>query len=131
MHDPRAWPAGRSLMQTKTNRSGIPARATTSCPAARDVSLRDVQGVDVADRQDTVIRRILGYSRRIAVVGLADEPWRASHGVAAELAARGYEIVPVNPTIPSALGLPSYPTLADVPGEIDLVDVFRRPEFLP
>ena len=84
----------------------------------------------MADPQDGAIRRILGYARRIAVVGLSDEPWRASHGVAAELAARGYEIIPVNPMIEQALGLPAYPTLADVPGDIDLVDVFRRPEFL-
>ena len=83
------------------------------------------------DVADTAIDRILRYARRIAVVGLSDKPWRTSHGVAADLQHRGYEIVPVNPNIESSLGEPAYPSLADVPGEIDLVDVFRREEHLP
>lgn len=77
------------------------------------------------------VERILGYTRRIAVVGLSDDPWRSSHGVAAALMDHGYEIVPVNPTVDEVLGQRSYPSLSDVPGEIDLVDVFRRPEHLP
>ena len=74
--------------------------------------------------------KILSYARRIAVVGLSADPGRASHGVARALLDQGYEIVPVNPTIDEVLGLRSYPSLADVPGEIDVVDVFRRSEFL-
>ncbi len=80
--------------------------------------------------EDT-IERILGYTRRIAVVGLSDQPWRASHDVAASLRSYGYEIVPVNPHIEEALGARAYPSLGDVPGDIDLVDVFRRREHLP
>ena len=76
------------------------------------------------------VRKILSYTRRIAVVGLSPEPSRASNGVARALMDHGYEIVPVNPTIDEVLGLRSYPSLADVPGEIDLVDVFRASEHL-
>lgn len=76
------------------------------------------------------VRSILGYARRIAVVGLSDSPSRTSNRVAAALQAQGYEIVPVNPTITSALGETAYASLADVPGKVDLVDVFRREEHL-
>ena len=69
-------------------------------------------------------------TRRIAVVGLSASPWRASHDVARALQRAGYEIVPVNPTVDEVLGERSYPSLADVPGEVDLVDVFRREEHL-
>lgn len=80
--------------------------------------------------KDDVVRTILGYARRIAVVGLSDRPTRTSYDVAAVLQRRGYEIVPVNPTVSEVLGETAYPTLADVPGEIDVVDVFRREEHL-
>lgn len=76
------------------------------------------------------IDRILGYTRRIAVVGLSDSPTRTSYQVAADLQARGYEIVPVNPKIDGALGQPAHASLAEVEGPIDLVDVFRREEYL-
>ena len=76
------------------------------------------------------VAKILGYARRIAVVGLSNDSRRASYGVAAALLDSGYDIVPVNPTIDEVLGLRSYATLKDVPGEVDLVDVFRRPEHL-
>lgn len=78
-----------------------------------------------------VVRRVLGYARRIAVVGLSARRQRASHGVAAALVVQGYEVVPVNPHVDEVLGLRAYPSLRDVPGDIDLVDVFRRPEHLP
>ena len=76
------------------------------------------------------MEEILGYAKRIAVVGLSDDPYRASYGVAAALIEHGYDVVPVNPTVDEVLGQRSYPSLADVPGDIDLVDVFRRPEHL-
>lgn len=76
------------------------------------------------------IARILDYTRRIAVVGLSDKPHRTSHRIAQALQRRGFEIVPVNPNIEASLGERAYPSLADVPGDIDLVDVFRREEFL-
>lgn len=81
--------------------------------------------------QDEAVRRILGFTRRVAIVGLSDDPSRPSNSVARRLLRLGYEIVPVNPTISEAFDLRSYPLLADVPGEIDLVDVFRREVYLP
>ena len=80
-----------------------------------------------SDPIDTVLSR----TRRIAVVGLSSDPWRASHDVARDLQARGYEIVPVNPNEDEVLGETAWPTLADVPGQVDLVDVFRSEEHLP
>jgi uncharacterized protein len=68
--------------------------------------------------------------KTIAVVGLSDNPMRASHGVSAYMQFQGYRIVPVNPMIAEALGEKSYSSLLEVPDKIDLVDVFRRPEFV-
>lgn len=76
------------------------------------------------------IREILQHARTIAVVGLSDNPLRPSHGVAAYLQGQGYKIIPVNPQIQSALGEKAYPSLLDVPEKIDIVDIFRRPEFV-
>ena len=78
-----------------------------------------------------VIFDLLRKSRNIAVVGLSDSPFRASHGVSAYMQAQGYKIIPVNPTIESALGEDSVPTLLEVKEKIDIVDVFRRSEFVP
>lgn len=77
------------------------------------------------------ITDLLKKSKTIAVVGLSDSPFRASHGVSAYMQAQGYKIVPVNPTIESALGESSYSSLLDVKEKIDIVDVFRRSEFVP
>jgi len=76
------------------------------------------------------ITEILQRARTIAVVGLSNDPLRPSHGVAAYLQTQGYRIVPVNPQIESALGEKSYSSLLDVPEKIDIVDIFRRPEFV-
>lgn len=81
--------------------------------------------------QDATIRRVLGYTRRIAVVGLSRSSHRPSHGVAAALITQGYDVVPVNPHADEVLGERAYPSLADVVGTIDLVDVFRREQHLP
>ncbi len=77
------------------------------------------------------ITDLLKKAKTIAVVGLSDSPFRASHGVSAYMQSQGYKIVPVNPTIESALGEDSYPSLLEVKEKIDIVDVFRRPEFVP
>lgn len=76
------------------------------------------------------ITDLLKKAKTIAVVGLSDSPFRASHGVSAYMQSQGYKIVPVNPTIESALGEDSFPSLLDVKEKIDIVDVFRRPEFV-
>ncbi|MFZ5797429.1 MAG: CoA-binding protein [Desulfobulbus sp.] len=74
------------------------------------------------------IREILARSRRIAVVGLSPKPARPSNQVAAYLLQAGYEVIPVNPGHEQILGRTCYPDLLSVPGPIDLVDIFRRPE---
>ncbi len=74
------------------------------------------------------IRRLLA-AKRIAIVGLSDNPSRPSHGVAAYLRSVGKEILPVNPNHAKVMGVTCYRSLKDIPGPIDLVDVFRRPQF--
>ena len=76
------------------------------------------------------IHELLSRVKTIAVVGLSDSPMRPSHGVSAYMQAQGYRIIPVNPQITEALGEQAYPSLLDVPEKIDLVDVFRRPEYV-
>jgi uncharacterized protein len=76
------------------------------------------------------IYELLSRAKTIAVVGLSDRPMRPSHGVSAYMQAQGYRIIPVNPQIAEALGEKCYPSLLEVPEKIDLVDVFRRPEFV-
>ena len=81
-------------------------------------------------KQSDPIYELLSRAKTIAVVGLSDSPLRPSHGVSAYLQAQGYRIIPVNPQIAEALGEKSYPSLVDIPEKIDVVDVFRRPEFV-
>ena len=76
------------------------------------------------------IADILKQAKTIAVVGLSDNPLRPSHGVAAYLQSVGYRIIPVNPEIQTSLGEKAYPSLLHVPEKIDIVDIFRRPEFV-
>ena len=80
---------------------------------------------------DAAIRDLLDAARRIAVVGLSPKPDRDSHRVARYLQLRGYEIVPVYPREEEILGRTVYRRVQDIPGEVDLVDVFRRGEDLP
>jgi uncharacterized protein len=77
------------------------------------------------------IGELLKKAKTIAVVGLSDSPLRPSYGVSAYMQGHGYHIIPVNPAIKGALGEKAVPTLADVQGKIDIVDVFRRSEFVP
>lgn len=76
------------------------------------------------------IRELLENSKTIAVVGLSSNPMRPSHGVSAYMQSYGYRIIPVNPRIDSCLGEPAYASLRDVPEKIDIVNLFRRPEFV-
>ena len=75
---------------------------------------------------DALIDRILAEARTIAVVGISDKPDRPSHAVARYLQERGYRIIPVNPALKEVLGEKAYPSLSEVPGRVDLVDVFRK-----
>jgi len=79
----------------------------------------------------STIADALKQPKNIAVVGLSNSPLRPSHGVAAYMQTHGYRIIPVNPAIDSALGEKAYKSLAEVPGKIDIVDIFRRSEFVP
>jgi predicted CoA-binding protein len=72
------------------------------------------------------IRWILENCRTWAIVGLADNPSRAAHGVARFLKQRGKRIVPVHPRAETVWGEQGYPSLADIPFPVDCVDVFRR-----
>ena len=66
---------------------------------------------------------------RIAVVGLSDDPSRPSYQIASYLIRQGYEVIPVNPTHATVMGMTCYASLCDVPGAVDVVNVFRRPAF--
>lgn len=69
--------------------------------------------------------------RRLAVIGLSDDPSRPSYSVSAYMQRSGYEIVPVNPSIPEVLGQKSYPSLRELPSRPDVVNVFRLPRYIP
>jgi predicted CoA-binding protein len=77
------------------------------------------------------IAEILKSSRTIAVVGLSSNPMRPSNGVSEYMKRAGYRIIPVNPTETEILGERCYARLEDIPEKIDIVDIFRRPEFVP
>ena len=76
----------------------------------------------------SAIEEILRNGRTIAVVGLSSNPARPSYRVASYMQAQGYRVIPVNPNETNVLGEPAYPSLAAVPGSIDLVNIFRRSE---
>jgi len=77
------------------------------------------------------LRRILGESRRVAVVGLSPKWYRPSFFAAKYLIDHGYDVVPVNPGHDEVLGRRSYPGLHDIPGPVDVVDIFRKPADVP
>ena len=83
---------------------------------------------------ETMLKMLGGPEREprtLAVVGLSDDPGKASHGVSAYMQAHGYKILPVNPGIESALGEKSYASLSELPVKPDVVNVFRLPKFIP
>jgi len=75
---------------------------------------------------DTRVTEILKTMKLVAVVGISDKPERASHGITKFLTGLGLEVVGVNPMLSEVLGIKVYPKLTDIPGSIDVVDVFRR-----
>lgn len=77
------------------------------------------------------IKEILEAYRTIAVVGLSSSTRRASHGVARYMQANGYRIIPVNPNETEVLGEKAYATLDEVPEPFEIVDIFRRSEYVP
>lgn len=77
------------------------------------------------------VSEILKSSRTIAVVGLSAKRFRPSYGVAEYLQSAGYRVIPVNPAEAEVLGEKSYARLEDIPERVDIVDIFRRSEFVP
>lgn len=75
--------------------------------------------------------KILKKSKRIAVVGLSNNPDRTSYMISKAMQDNGYEIIPVNPVISEVLGVKAVGSLKEIDGHIDIVNVFRRSEFLP
>ena len=80
---------------------------------------------------DSVVREILAQKRTIAVVGCSPKEYRDSHRIAELLMTRGHEVIPVNPGHRQILGVPCYKDLRSVPFPVEMVDVFRRSEFVP
>ncbi|MBZ0305195.1 MAG: CoA-binding protein [Anaerolineae bacterium] len=76
------------------------------------------------------LREILSQAHTIAVVGHSDKPDRTSYQIAQALRSFGYTVYPVNPTVKTIDGQPSYASLKDIPEPIDIVNVFRRSEYL-
>jgi predicted CoA-binding protein len=80
---------------------------------------------------ENLIREILNTDGVIAMVGLSDKPERDSYQVAEYLLHLQYKVVPINPKADEILGQKAYPSLSDVPFQIEVVDVFRKPEAVP
>ncbi|MCE7792336.1 CoA-binding protein [Salipaludibacillus sp. CUR1] len=77
------------------------------------------------------IRKILEDAKRIAIVGLSDNPARTSNQIGEALMKAGYEIIPVNPTVDEVFGIKAVSCVTEIEGDIDIINVFRRSEFLP
>jgi uncharacterized protein len=88
-----------------------------------------MDGLELMAQSDP-LTALLQRAKTIAVVGLSDSPLRPSHGVSAYMQSHGYRIIPVNPNIREALGERAYASLLEVPEKIDIVNVFRRSEFV-
>ena len=96
--------------------------SSVSAPAAFDLSRY---------QDPLVIQRVLYNARTIAIVGLSRNELRASYFVGYYLKRHGYRVLPVNPRETEVLGEKSYPSLLEVPGRVDIVNVFRAPDALP
>jgi len=87
---------------------------------------------DLTRYQDPLtIQRAIHSAKTVAIVGLSKNQMRASYFVGFYLRRHGYRVIPVNPRESEVLGEPSFKTLLDVPGHVDIVDVFRAPDALP
>ncbi|MBP1967946.1 putative CoA-binding protein [Virgibacillus natechei] len=77
------------------------------------------------------LKHVLETAHTIAVVGLSDNPDKTAFQISKIMQENGYRIIPVNPNVEEVLGEKAYPTLTDIPDNIDIINVFRRPEHLP
>lgn len=82
------------------------------------------------DPSNQELKNILESSKNIAVIGLSDQPFRTSYMISKAMEEAGYNIIPVNPSIKEAMGKKAYSSLAEVEEDIDIINVFRRSEFL-
>lgn len=96
-----------------------------------DASEAEASGIPARYQDPETIRAVLREAKTIAVVGLSPHAGRPSHGVAHYLQEQGYRIIPVNPNEREILGETCYATLSDIPVAVDIVDVFRRSEYVP
>jgi predicted CoA-binding protein len=93
----------------------------------------------MSSNDPAVINEMLEKAQSIAVIGMSDKPWRASRNIGRYLAENGYKVFPVNPKLSEVLGMTCYPTIDaahaaainETGGGVDLVDVFRAPEYVP
>src|SRR5262249_11724919 len=113
--------------------SSSPGRACCRCPRnRRSEAMPDACEMPRDNATTAEVREILTTAKTVAVLGLSDKPDRDSYRVAAYLQQAGYRIVPVNPMLKGdVLGERSYASLRDVPGPVDVVDVFRRADAVP
>lgn len=81
--------------------------------------------------KNEIVKDILEKAKTIAVVGLSDNPERTSYQISKVMQDSGYKIIPVNPMVDEVLGEKAYSSLTEVKEEIDIINVFRRSEFLP
>jgi uncharacterized protein len=103
----------------------VDAQALQDPPAGRSALIRLEFRPVFRNPSDDEIRALLASAKRIAVVGLSPRPERPSHRIARRLQGWGYRVIPVRPAVSEVLGERAYARLAEVPGPIDLVDVFR------
>jgi uncharacterized protein len=85
-------------------------------------------GIDVGQGEKLQEKEILDKYRRVAIVGVSPKPDRDSNRVIRYLNDHGYEVIPVNPTAMEVIGKTCYPDLSSVPGKVEIVDIFRKPE---
>jgi predicted CoA-binding protein len=93
--------------------------------------MSDTCELSLHDNEDPEITAILNSYGRIAVVGISSNPEKASNQVASYLIDAGYDVIPVNPFQEEVLGRKCYPDLTSIPGAIEIVDIFRRPDDVP
>ncbi|MDE2834453.1 MAG: CoA-binding protein [Bacteroidota bacterium] len=100
---------------------------------ACDLTLNSALSPELMARyqNQATVRRVLGRSRTIAMVGLSTHRQKASSFVATYLQSHGFKIIPVHPKAKEILGEPAYPTLLDINGEVDIVNIFRPPRECP
>jgi predicted CoA-binding protein len=84
-----------------------------------------------ANPSDSELQKILTSASTIALVGASSKADKPSHGIMRQLQQAGYRVIPVNPREPEVLGERSYASVSEIPGGVDIVDVFRRPEDTP